>query len=238
MDAAAKRLTFGQRVLHFNAALHFDAPVPPGIGVMNPFQENECANTASEAFYNKYYGDFNDRHIILGINPGRFGAGITGVPFTDPNHLRDCCHIDIAACGKAHEPSSQFIYNVIATLGGPERFYKSWYINSLCPLGFTIRTDKGVKNYNYYDSPGLEAAALPFIVKTLKEQISFGIYQEECICLGTGANAAFMRKLNAEYNFFGRITALEHPRWIIQYRAKRKDEYLEKYARTLGPIAG
>lgn len=231
-------LTFGQRVLAFNASLNLQAPLPAGISVMNPFRHNDCAIPASEAFYTKFYDDHNKRFAILGINPGRFGAGITGVPFTDPNHLRECCGIDIPACGKAHEPSSQFIYEVIEALGGPARFYGCWYINSLCPLGFTIRTDRGEKNYNYYDNSALEKAVKPFIIKTLREQIALGLFSDRCICLGTGKNAEFFRNINEEYGFFGEIIALEHPRWVIQYRAKKKGDYVRKYAEVLGGISG
>lgn len=33
----------------------------------------------TEKFYEKYYSDNNQRILILGINPGRFGAGLTGI---------------------------------------------------------------------------------------------------------------------------------------------------------------
>jgi hypothetical protein len=32
-----------------------------------------------KSFYSKYYSDTNERILILGINPGRFGSGITGI---------------------------------------------------------------------------------------------------------------------------------------------------------------
>jgi len=49
---------------------------------MNPFRENPEALIVSGKFYKKYYNDNNPRFLILGINPGRFGAGVTGIPFT------------------------------------------------------------------------------------------------------------------------------------------------------------
>ncbi len=36
--------------------------------------------------------------------------------------------------------------------------------------------------------------------------------------------------------FFGKITALEHPRFIMQYRATRKQEYIDKYLKAFGAI--
>ena len=71
--------TFADKVIAFNKSLQFKGKLPPGIRVMNPFRENKDSLAVSSAFYKKYYSDNNRRHIILGINPGRFGAGLTGV---------------------------------------------------------------------------------------------------------------------------------------------------------------
>lgn len=227
-------MTFAQKIIKFNASLDFTGSLPPGISVMNPFRLNECATPASTAFYKKYYNDSNKRRIILGINPGRFGAGITGVPFTDPKRLAECCGINIPGCPAAHEPSSRFIYEVIKAFGGPEKFYSTWYINSICPLGFTRQGDKGgVKNYNYYDSAALEKAALPFILKTLPQQIGLGIKTDVCFCLGTGKNMAFLKKLNNTHAFFENIVPLDHPRYIIQYKHAQIPQYVKKYVELL-----
>lgn len=230
--------TFGEQVLAFNDALRFDASLPPGIEVMNPFLGSPCAQAASAAFYRKYYADHRERHIILGINPGRFGAGLTGVPFTDPKRLSGACGIHIAACAPAHEPSSVFVYEVIDAMGGPEAFYRDWYINSICPLGFVRVDARGrKKNYNYYDDRRLEEAATPFMVECLRRQLAFGIRRDVCFCLGTGKNAAFIGRLNAEYGFFGRVVPLEHPRYIMQYKSREADAYVRKYVSLLGTAA-
>ncbi|MBD5641823.1 MAG: SMUG2 DNA glycosylase family protein [Desulfovibrio sp.] len=223
-------MTFGENVIAFNLSLDFPEKLPPGIGVMNPFRENNCAIAACEAFYGKYYDDHNQRFIILGINPGRFGAGITGVPFTDPKRLKEKCGIVIPACPPAHEPSSEFVYAVIAACGGPGQFYRKWYINSLCPLGFTRMGKQGKPiNYNYYDSAELARLATPFIVRTLWEQIGFGIERRACICLGTGKNAQFLEKLNQEHGFFRKIIPVEHPRYIMQYKKPELAVYIDRY---------
>ena len=52
---------------------------------------------------------------------------------------------------------------------------------------------------------------------------------DTCFCLGTGKNEKFLIALNAKHNFFGRIIAVEHPRFIMQYRSKRMHEYIAKY---------
>lgn len=83
--------TFADRVIEFNQELNFAGSLPPGIRIMNPFRENTEALRISSEFYRKYYSDNNPRHIILGINPGRFGSGVTGVPFTDTKRLESEC---------------------------------------------------------------------------------------------------------------------------------------------------
>ena len=87
----------------------------------------------SAEFYKKYYDDHQQRHIILGINPGRFGAGVTGVPFTDTKRLFDECGLQFT--GKAtHEPSATFVYEVINAYGGTEKFYKNFFVFILFAL--------------------------------------------------------------------------------------------------------
>ena len=164
--------TVADRIIKFNANLNFNRPLPPGIGVMNPFVENRGALEASSFFYRKFYSDNNPRLMLLGINPGRFGAGLTGVPFTDPKRLISECGVDCYEGPSAHEPSSVFVYEMIKRFGGVREFYSKFYINSICPLGFVAQTsgDKET-NHNYYDSPELAEAARPFILKTLEEQL-------------------------------------------------------------------
>ncbi len=222
--------TVADRIIRFNANLNFSGLLPPGIGVMNPFVENSGALEASSFFYRKFYNDNNPRLMILGINPGRFGAGLTGVPFTDPKRLASDCGINCYEGPSAHEPSSVFVYKMIDRFGGVREFYSRFYINSICPLGFVARTPKGREvNHNYYDSAELAAAARPFILKTLEEQLKFNIRREVCFCLGTGQNMKFISALNREHGFFDKIIPLEHPRYVIQYKSKQMDFYIQKY---------
>ncbi len=225
--------TFAGRVIAFNKTLDFRAPLPDGIRVMNPFREDPGTLAASSRFYRKYYNDNNKRFIILGINPGRFGAGLTGVPFTDPKRLQALMGAGPYAGPSAHEPSGVFIYDMIAQYGGVEAFYGKFYINSICPLGFTRRKANGKEvNCNYYDSKELAEASRPFMLETLTRQIGFGIERSVCFCLGTGKNEVHIRKLNDTLGFFERIVPLEHPRYIIQYKTKDKQAYIDKYLRA------
>ena len=232
-NGASAMRTWADKIIAFNAALEFTHPLPKGIGVMNPFHENQGALEASSAFYRRYYSDNESRYLILGINPGRFGAGLTGVPFTDPKRLREYCGITSYEGPSAHEPSSAFVYAMIKQYGGAEKFYAKFYISSICPLGFTVRKENGKEvNCNYYDSIDLTNSARAFMLECLTKQLDFGLRREVCFCLGTGKNEKFITALNREHGFFGKVIALEHPRYIMQYKAKRIQEYIDKYIRS------
>jgi len=221
--------TLADRIIHFNKTVNFKGILPAGISIMNPYRESEEALRCSSLFFRKYYSDNNERRFIIGINPGRFGSGLTGVSFTDPKRLEEKCGIS-TSLPRTHEPSSEFIYHMIDAYGGVEKFYKHFYINSVCPLGFTQTNEKGKEvNYNYYDRKDLQEAVLPFIISSLKTQIKLGLSTEVAYCLGFGKNHAFLKKLNAEYHFFKTLIPLEHPRFIKQYKAKFENEYIEKY---------
>ncbi len=225
-------MTFSEKVKHFNRQLQFAGSLPEGISVLNPFIDNSSAIAASEAFYNTYYNDHKNRFWILGINPGRFGAGVTGIPFTDTKRLLDVCGITLNI-KQTHEPSSVFIYDMIAAYGGAEKFYSKFYINSVCPLGFTNSNNKSNNiNYNYYDNAALMQASEPFIISSIQKQIEFGIHTNLCFCMGTGKNFSYLKKLNEKHAFFKAIIALEHPRYIIQYKLKSKDQYINKYLKA------
>lgn len=218
--------TFGKRAYRFYMQLSTPR-VPRGVGVMNPYRDAGVQRCV-RAFLGKFYSDDRERALILGINPGRFGAGITGVTFTDPVALADFCGIP-NELGRRRELSSVFIYDMIARWGGPDAFYSKYFLTAISPLGFT----RGGLNLNYYDEPALMKAVTPFIIKSLQQQIALGCRTDVAFVLGFGTNRKFIEKLNAEHKFFDRIVALEHPRWIMQYRRKRLDFYVDRYLAAL-----
>ena len=191
---------------------------------MNPYADAEVRRYL-RAFVDKYFSDNNERVLVFGINPGRFGAGITGVTFTDPVALADFCGI-ANRMPRRRELSSIFIYDFINRYGGPEAFYRRFFLTAISPLGFT----RGGLNLNYYDDRRLADAVTPFITTAIEKQIKLAGRRDHAIVLGTGENARFVQKLNEKHGFFREILPLEHPRFIMQYRRKRIDEYLAKYA--------
>lgn len=228
--------TFADKVIAFNKKLEFAGSLPVGISIMNPYKEDKNILPLSSSFYKKYYDDFNQHHLILGINPGRFGGGVTGIPFTDTKRLVDKCQIPYN--GQAtHESSSVFVYEVIEAYGGAAAFYQKFYINSICPLGFTAVSPTGKAiNYNYYDSKQLTDAVYEFIIDNIKKQIAIGVATDICFCFGTGKNEKFLRQLNDTHHFFKRIIALEHPRFVMQYKAKSKQFYIDKYIAAFNEV--
>jgi hypothetical protein len=103
---------------------------------MNPFRNNPEILTFISQFYDKYYNDNKKRHLIPGINRGRFGAGVTGIPFTDTIRLKEKCGIDLPGL-KSFETSSVFVYEMIDRYGGPEKFYGDIYLEKFQHSGRT-----------------------------------------------------------------------------------------------------
>jgi len=218
---------FAEHILSFITDLRFPIALPAGIEVMNPFADNDTMEIC-EKFYKKYYSDNNSRHMILGINPGRFGGGITGIPFTDPIRLQNDCGIE-NPWQKKQELSSLFIYNMIKAFGGAEVFYKNFYITAVSPLGFT----RNNKNLNYYEDKILQNNIKDFVVDCINKQLAIGINRDIAFCLGDGKNYKYLSKLNKEMNLFNKIIPLSHPRFIMQYKLKKKEEYIQHYIHQL-----
>lgn len=216
-------MTFSKKILLFFKSLDMQAELPADVEVMNPFKDKSTFDLCSK-FYDKYYNDTDSRCMILGINPGRFGGGITGIPFTDPIRLQRICDIENNFQMK-QELSSVFVYDVISAFGGPEAFYSKFYISSVSPLGFT----KSNKNLNYYDDKNLENAIKEFVIGCLKKQLKFGIKTDVVFCLGEGKNFNYLCRINEEMKFFEKIVPLSHPRFIMQYKLKKKEEYIDRY---------
>lgn len=220
-------MTFAEKVLSYYSILDLTAPLPQGIQVMNPYKD-EYTYAICTSFYNKFYNDTHPRIFIAGINPGRLGGGLTGIPFTDPVKLERECQIS-NTLQKKTELSADFIYQVIAAYGGADKFYARYFFGAVCPLGFT----KDDKNLNYYDDKTLQKNVFPFICESLENQISLGLSTDVCYCLGEGKNFEFFQKINNEYAFFKKIIPLPHPRFIMQYRRKKLQDFITLYTSLL-----
>ena len=72
-----------------------------------------------------------------------------------------------------------------------------------------------------------------FVVECMNKQLEFGIDRNVAFCLGDGKNFKYLSKLNEEKKFFGTIIPLSHPRFIMQYKLKKKGEYIQSYLEKL-----
>jgi len=224
--------TFGDKVVDFNRNLHYAGELPEDFQVINPYLDNPETMEVMQRFYRKFYHDTNERKFIIGINPSRHGAGVTGVPFTDTKRLESVCGIKMQSA-YTHEVSSVFMYDFIAEYGGARNFYNQFYINSPFPLAIVRRTKNGNwLNANYYDDPALFEMVKDFMISSLKKHISLGLDTSEVFVLGK-RNADFIKKLNKEVKLFDNLKVLEHPRYIQQYKFKEKQLYIDKYILTL-----
>lgn len=223
-------MTFGDKILQFYSNLETPRGLPRGVGVLNPYRD-PVAFDICRTFYGKYYHDNQKRFLILGINPGRHGAGITGVPFADPIKLESVLGIE-NPLPKKGELSADFIHQVIGGYGGPERFFARFFINSISPLGFV----RDGKNLNYYDEPALRKALRPFIRKSLASLLRMDVSREVVFCLGEGQNMKYLQSLSEEDKLFGSIVPLAHPRFIMQYRRKYVDRYVADYLARLNAV--
>jgi hypothetical protein len=219
--------TWAEHLYEFYASLQPMQKLPNGILWLYPQQSGDVLAVVNQ-FLEKYFNDNHKRQLVLGINPGRFGAGVTGVNFTAPRQLTEACGIP-HSFGNRSELSAEFIYAMINAYGGPEKFYGSYFIGSVCPLGFV----KNGKNINYYDDKELQNAVEPFIIKSIEKQLSFPVDRKHCLCIGGEKNFRYLSGLNQRFHWFQEITPLPHPRFIMQYRRKEMGPFIQLYLDAL-----
>jgi hypothetical protein len=218
--------TWADKLFYFYTNLQPPKNLPDNISWLCPHQQEEVRNLLT-LFLRKYYFDDAERTLLLGINPGRYGAGITGINFTAPKQLRENCKIENPFSGS--ELSAEFIYMMIEAYGGTKKFYRNFFISSVCPLGFV----QNGKNLNYYDSKELLKTIEPFIVENLSKLIFYNVNKEKCICIGGEKNFAYLFFLNEKYQWFKHIVSVPHPRFIMQYKRKYIQDYINLYLDVL-----
>lgn len=227
IEYIAMPVSYADKLIRFYQTLLPPGDLPDDISVLFPQKDPEVMKLV-KIFLKKFYTDTHPRRFILGINPGRFGAGLTGINFTAPKQLEEYCGIS-SPFKLSSELSAEFIYEMIKEYGGVEKFYKNWFIGAVCPLGFT-RTGK---NINYYDDKKLMSAVTPFIIESFRKQIAIGFKTDYCICVGGEKNYRFLAGLNEKHKWFQKIVPLPHPRFILQYRRKQKESYIRQYLSAL-----
>jgi hypothetical protein len=215
--------TWAEHLLNLYKNLQPPVNLPNDVEWLYP-QKDVAVMEIFEQFLYKYYNDSQTRKILLGINPGRFGAGVTGVNFTAPKQLTQYCGIEHRFKNQT-ELSAEFIYDMITAYGGTEKFYSHFFIGSVCPLGFI----KHGKNINYYDDKELLQTVEPFIIQSMQQLLEFNADHKVCFAIGGEKNFKYLSSLNKRFHWFKEIVPLPHPRFIMQYRRKQKEQFIQQY---------
>jgi single-strand selective monofunctional uracil DNA glycosylase len=116
--------------------------------VLNPL---DYAWTNHRAYLERH-GRAGVEGVLLGMNPGPWGMGQTGVPFGDPAHVRDFlgisgpverpageherCPILGLESPRAEVSGARLWGGVRRSFGTPERFFERFFVVNYCPLLF------------------------------------------------------------------------------------------------------
>ncbi len=192
------------------------------VKILSDFIDNK--NNIIE-FHKKYVEPNSPKIVICGINPGRNGAGLTGIPFIDFESLSNMLP-DINK--KDREQSANFFFSVIQQFG-IETFYKYFYVTNISWFGFS-RIDKS-KNVNYYEKDISTEIAICLIDKFVEEMDLINpdyIIPLSKTVLYELESLKNQQKIRAEIG-----TCLNHPSWIVTYRRKDVITWRQKYVDTL-----
>ncbi|MGB9340583.1 MAG: uracil-DNA glycosylase family protein [Polyangiales bacterium] len=158
--------------------LDFAAPVTH---VYNPLQ---YAKRPHELYLNRF-GSGRKEVVLVGMNPGPFGMGQTGVPFGDVGFVRDWMGIEAPVdrpadehpkrpvlgfdCERSEVSGSRLWGWAKNRFGTPERFFSRFFVLNYCPVLFMESTGR---NRTPDKLPAEERAALlPLCDRALLEAV-------------------------------------------------------------------
>lgn len=165
LSRVVSKLEFGEPVTH----------------VYNPL---EYARLSHE-FYLKRFGGGPKEAVLVGMNPGPFGMGQTGVPFGDVGFVRDWMGIEAPVdrpvdehpkrqvlgfdCERSEVSGSRLWGWAEQRFGTPERFFVRFFVLNYCPLLFMESTGRN----RTPDKLSIEerAALLPACDRALRDSI-------------------------------------------------------------------
>lgn len=167
-----------------------------------------------ETFYKEYYSDGIPKIVLCGINPGKNGAGKTGIPFSDFESISKL----IQGIDRRDNERSATFFNEIVEHFGAKEFYKNFYVTNISWIGY----EKDGKNVNYYDLP---ESVQQIIYNIFKKEMDL-IKPKYIISLGQSVqkslNEIFDNK-NIDISNY-----LPHPNWC-SFPSKKtysKDKYI------------
>lgn len=169
-------------------------------------------------FWRTYYGSAVPRVVLCGINPGRHGAGKTGIPFLDFQSL-----VQLISGIDRHdsERSAGFFFQVVRQFG-VEAFFHSFYVTNVASVGFC----REGKNLNYNELP---ESALEVVERNFLQEMK-AVRPTHVVSLDKVVQQTMRKLLPATVDCSMR---LPHPSWITTYRAKEIDEWAARYLAAL-----
>ncbi len=181
------------------------------IGILSEFLDNK--NNIIE-FHKKYIQPNSPKIVMCGINPGRKGAGITGIPFIDTYSLSKMLP-DII--NPKSEKSAKFFFSIIEEFG-IDKFYKNIHFTNMSWLGF-YKLDNGINvNYN-----SLSEEIQNYLIDKFVEEMDF-INPEVIIPIGDIVNWELLFNLKEKNRLKAEIgPRLYHP----AYRLVERKTYIE-----------
>jgi hypothetical protein len=190
------------------------------IGILSDFCNNK---EVMLEFYHRYIEPNEPKIVLCGINPGKCGAGQTGVPFFDFNSLSK-----ILPNIKRNdtEKSAQFMYSIIEHFGVDD-FFKNFYLSNISCIGFyNLRTGK---NINYYELP---LRIQLFLVDNFSKNMR-SIKPKIIIPLSEAVEKNLKMDLSHEQKITVEIgNRLSHP----STKYAKKDDYIERLKQYLNKV--
>ena len=71
------------------------------------------------------------------------------------------------------------------------------------------------------------------MIKSLKSQLAAGGSKKIAFVLGRGKNYQYLNQMNEKHGLVKTLWPLPHPRWVMQYRLKKLDIYIQEYITKL-----
>lgn len=171
-----------------------------------------------EAFCKKYYTDSVPRVVICGINPGRYGACKTGIPFLDYQSLSK---LITGIDRQDSERSADFFFQVIHQFGVAD-FFNSFYVTNVSSVGYS---SKG-KNFNYNNLPD---SALEVVERNFLVEMEI-VQPTHVIAVGIVVQQTLHKRLSTRVDC---TICLPHPSWIAAYRSRETNKWLDYYLLAL-----
>ena len=174
----------------------------------------------AEQFWQQYVPEPLPQTVIVGLNPGRMGAGLTGVPLLDFRSLTNLLP-DARLPRNDTEPSANFFHRVAQHIGA-EKFYRQFYVSNVSAVGY-LRDNK---NCNYHDLPD---AAQQIVEQRFRDEMAV-VAPKRIIALGREVEATVQRLYD---DGAIRISHLPHPSWIMTYRLREAQSWVRRYTQML-----